>query len=540
MISELQQEIERLLRSRLIGREWAKTLFWKLLEFNRINSPILHELTKNGIHELLNDAVLWAENNGVYVVICGCVQNTLTTDTEHAIALAVNRIWRSTVLIFENATATSWDIVVCIPRNSGNSTSCSYIGTIRQCYTNQSIAKKLYILSPESNLNFQRSMRELFQSGQSINDFIKEIMHGFPRWLVDQLSGGFFEVFLAQAAGHIYLTKSEEYNLGKKIQAGDRSAWEKLVLSNIRLSIWGAKRFASREIEFDDLLQHAIFALMRAAEKYNPHLGFRFSTYATTAINKGCNRFKLKEYGKLKQFQKYQNLTHHMYTDKSSDTNVNEQDTCSDRITHMIELLNELSSRDRNIIYRRFGIESNEKETLQQIGDSIGLGKERIRQIEFKCLSWLQREALIRWPDLFDEISLNSTPSYSVVSSSKASSEKTNIYIRSIIFAHPKGIGSVDLALLSGLNRTKRKTALSFLLKSGEIIIEGCGRSAVYRPSLTDANNQSLKVDKLDMETEKKKQEKAKYLREQEAYKDAVEKYYVKAQNVPEGEMNEL
>lgn len=78
------------------------------------------------------------------------------------------------------------------------------------------------------------------------------------------------------------LTKQEEIELARRMEEGDEAAKSQLILSNLRLVVNIAKRYAGRPgLSFLDLIQEGNVGLIRAVEKYNWRLGYRFSTYAT-------------------------------------------------------------------------------------------------------------------------------------------------------------------------------------------------------------------------------------------------------------------
>lgn len=79
----------------------------------------------------------------------------------------------------------------------------------------------------------------------------------------------------------LLLTPEEEISLAKRSARGDRQAKQQLAQGNLRLVIRIAKRYTGREIGLMELLQEGNVGLMRAVEKFNPRLGYRFSTYAT-------------------------------------------------------------------------------------------------------------------------------------------------------------------------------------------------------------------------------------------------------------------
>jgi RNA polymerase sigma factor (sigma-70 family) len=96
--------------------------------------------------------------------------------------------------------------------------------------------------------------------------------------------------FLAVAADHRLLTARDEKTLGKRAQQGDRAARDELVLSNIRLVVSIARYYRNRGLPMEDVIQHGIIGLNRAAEKFDPSKDIRFSTYATLWIKQAIQR----------------------------------------------------------------------------------------------------------------------------------------------------------------------------------------------------------------------------------------------------------
>jgi len=87
------------------------------------------------------------------------------------------------------------------------------------------------------------------------------------------------------------LTRKEEIILAKKIQKGDSSARKKLIESNYRLVISIAKKYHRSDINFDDLLQESSIGLLKAVDKFNPDLGYKFSTYACWWIKQAALQY---------------------------------------------------------------------------------------------------------------------------------------------------------------------------------------------------------------------------------------------------------
>lgn len=96
--------------------------------------------------------------------------------------------------------------------------------------------------------------------------------------------------FLAEATNHPILSRSEEYALARKVRAGDGDARRTLVEHNIRLVVSIARYYTNRGTPFSDLIQDGVLGLDRAARKFNPDRGFKFSTYATWWIRQSIQR----------------------------------------------------------------------------------------------------------------------------------------------------------------------------------------------------------------------------------------------------------
>ena len=86
------------------------------------------------------------------------------------------------------------------------------------------------------------------------------------------------------------LSADEEAELARAAQAGDEEARRRLSEANLRLVVSVAKRYAGRGLPFLDLIQEGNLGLMKAAEKFEPDRGFKFSTYATWWIRQSITR----------------------------------------------------------------------------------------------------------------------------------------------------------------------------------------------------------------------------------------------------------
>lgn len=250
------------------------------------------------------------------------------------------------------------------------------------------------------------------------------------------------------------LTFEEEKELGRKIAAGDQRALHALVEHNLRLVVSVAKRYCGCGLSFMDLVQEGNIGLMRAAEKYDAERGFRFSTLATWWIRQAISRALTDNsrtiripanvtelIGKIKKIslpmtqelgrtpteeelsvalevdkEKIHIAMEMMHSVSSLDVPVGEDDetTVGDMVADndsenpyneifkevnkeiIRNVFDTLTEREANILKMRFGLETDKPNTLEEIGESYGISKERVRQIETKALRKLRHPVRAR------------------------------------------------------------------------------------------------------------------------------------------------
>lgn len=208
------------------------------------------------------------------------------------------------------------------------------------------------------------------------------------------------EVF---AARHVCAYRAVRRAWRRPIPQSERNLWAQrckvirdyLVEENLGLVYTTLGRFRPNPADWDDFKSEALLALVRAVEGFDPWRGYRFSTYAWNAISRSLMHASKKASRHRLQFP--------LELDGERELPV-QNDTWSelfvDRLRQALhENLAELTDRESEILARRFPEDGKLRLTLREIGDALGLSKERIRQIQKSALSKL-REVLEADPAL--------------------------------------------------------------------------------------------------------------------------------------------
>ena len=262
--------------------------------------------------------------------------------------------------------------------------------------------------------------------------------------------------------GRVPLLAAEEAALARAAQAGDEDARRRLSEANLRLVVSVAKRYAGRGLPFLDLIQEGNLGLMKAAEKFEPDRGFKFSTYATWWIRQSItraiadqgrtiripvhlvesiNRVK-KTAGELlrrtgreptveeiaaqldMEAARVRELLQLSQDPISLETPVGEEEDAhlEDFIRddeagipadeagrqllrrELMTVLKSLTPREERVIALRFGLEDGRARTLEELGREFNVTRERVRQIEAKALRKLRHPSRAkRLRDYLDE-----------------------------------------------------------------------------------------------------------------------------------------
>lgn len=159
---------------------------------------------------------------------------------------------------------------------------------------------------------------------------------------------------------------------------------------NLRLVVSIAKRHVKPDQNFFELVSDGNLSLLRAVEKFDFARGNKFSTYASWAIMKNFARTIPGEYRQRDRFRTSYDELFDATQEKRANPMI-EENLQQDRVSKIQRVLSRLDERERQIIVGRFGLDhSKEPQTLKQVGEELGVTKERIRQIEARALNKLR------------------------------------------------------------------------------------------------------------------------------------------------------
>jgi RNA polymerase primary sigma factor len=265
---------------------------------------------------------------------------------------------------------------------------------------------------------------------------------------VPEVSTDSLQLFLKDIGRVPLLTAAQEVELAKRIERGDHRAKQGMIAANLRLVVSIAKNYRNQGLPFLDLIQEGTIGLVRAVEKFDYRRGFKFSTYATWWIRQAVARAladksrtirmpvhvveKLNKIGRVERKlvaelgreptsleialeldfdvaeveqirrsaqapvslekpvgDEEESEFGHFLADESASAPDEAADTTLRKET-LKRILCALSARERRVLELRYGLDGNHPRTLDEVGRTFNVTRERVRQIENQSLKKLQ------------------------------------------------------------------------------------------------------------------------------------------------------
>jgi RNA polymerase primary sigma factor len=299
-------------------------------------------------------------------------------------------------------------------------------------------------LEPAQIDDFYHALEELHIEVVSGQDEDEEQQAEEPR----EVSTDALQLFLKDIGKVDLLTAAQEVELAKRIERGEHSAKQEMVEANLRLVVSIAKKYRNQGLPFLDLIQEGTIGLVRAAEKFDYRKGFKFSTYATWWIRQAVARaladkartirmpvHVVEKLNKIVRSERklraelgreptateigrdldltadeVEQIRRSAQTPVSLEKPVGDED--ESEFGHFItdenlplpdeeaeitlrketlrKILGTLSSRERQVLELRYGLDGQHPRTLDEVGRTFNVTRERIRQIENQSLKKLR------------------------------------------------------------------------------------------------------------------------------------------------------
>ena len=196
------------------------------------------------------------------------------------------------------------------------------------------------------------------------------------------------------------LTKDEEQIIMDQIRAGDEKAREPLIVHNLRLVVYIAKKFENANVNIEDLISIGTIGLIKAVNTFSPDRNIKLATYASRCIENEILMF-LRKSGQTKYEISIEEplstdwdgnellLSDVLGSDSDSISNDIEQEV---EIAQLMEAVSRLNTREAMIMELRFGLNGHKEHTQKEVADLLGISQSYISRLEKRIIRKLRSE----------------------------------------------------------------------------------------------------------------------------------------------------
>ncbi|MCS5712524.1 RNA polymerase sigma factor RpoS [Candidatus Berkiella aquae] len=257
------------------------------------------------------------------------------------------------------------------------------------------------------------------------------------------------QIYLREIGASPLLSAQEEIHYARLAQLNDLNARNHMIKCNLRLVVKIARRYLNRGLSLLDLIEEGNLGLIRAVEKFDPERGFRFSTYATWWIRQNIERALMNQTRTIRlpihvikelntYLRKAREISQTLENEPSYEDIAKALNISPDDVNKLLRLnektlsldtpmgdesekpllealadvsseepaqelednnlynrlnacLQSLNEKQRSILAQRFGLYGHEEATLEEVGQKVGLTRERVRQIQVEALKQLRQ-----------------------------------------------------------------------------------------------------------------------------------------------------
>ena len=196
------------------------------------------------------------------------------------------------------------------------------------------------------------------------------------------------------------LTQEEEMMVFAGLETGDKQAREKMIVHNLRLVIYIAKKFENSAVSIDDLTSIGSLGLIKAVNSFLPSRNIKFATYASRCVENEILMYLRKQSNRNVDISiddalsvdgdgNELNLIDILYTDEYEVSRNIEEESEKQILWKSVEAL---PKREREIILMRFGLDGHTEKTQKEVADEIGISQSYISRLEKRIFKKLKKE----------------------------------------------------------------------------------------------------------------------------------------------------